>query len=86
MKTWQVKNPAQYFNIYFKYNFMLRNRSMKPIVLAGLAAAAYYAYTKMTPEQKENVFGSIRKTGKDLLGKLWPNADGTMRSEAPNQM
>ena len=53
---------------------MLRNRStMKPLVLAGLAAAAYYAYSKMTPEQKENVFGSIKKQGKDLLGKLMPN-------------
>jgi hypothetical protein len=48
----------------------MRNRSMKPIVLAGLAAAAYYAYTRMTPEQKEN----IKNKGKDLLGKLWPAA------------
>jgi hypothetical protein len=48
---------------------MIRNRSMKPLVLAGLAAAAYYAYKKMTPEQKD----SIKKQGKDLLGKLWPN-------------
>jgi hypothetical protein len=43
---------------------------MKPIVLAGLAAAAYYAYTRMTPEQKEN----IKNKGKDLLGKLGPAA------------
>jgi hypothetical protein len=49
---------------------------MTPIVLAGLAAAAYYAYTKMTPEQKENMFGSIKKTGKDLLGKIWPSQNG----------
>ena len=46
----------------------MRNRSMKPLMLAGLAAAAYYAYTKMTPEQKEN----IKNKGKDLLSKLWP--------------
>jgi hypothetical protein len=49
---------------------MISNRSMKPLVLAGLAAAAYYAYKKMTPEQKEN----IKKQGKDLLGKVWPGA------------
>ena len=55
---------------------MIRKRSMKPLVLAGLAAAAYYAYTKLTPEQKENMFGSIKKQGKDLLGKLWPSGDG----------
>ena len=47
-------------------------RIVKPLVLAGLAAAAYYAYTRMTPEQKENLFGSIKKQGKGLLGKLWP--------------
>jgi hypothetical protein len=47
-------------------------RIVKPLVLAGLAAAAYYAYTRLTPEQKENLFGSIKKQGKDLLGKLWP--------------
>lgn len=48
-------------------------KSVKPLVLAGLAAAAYYAYTKLTPEQKENIFGAIKKQGKDLLGKVWPS-------------
>jgi hypothetical protein len=62
---------------------MLRNRSMKPLVLAGLAAAAYYAYSKMTPEQKENIFGSIKRQGKDLLGKLRPSG---MTNNAGTQM
>ena len=57
---------------------MARNRSIKPLVLAGLAAAAYYAYTRMTPEQKENMFGSIKRQGKDLLGKLWPSGADTL--------
>jgi hypothetical protein len=48
-------------------------RIVKPLVLAGLAAAAYYAYTRLSPEQKEQMFGSIKKQGKDLLGKIWPN-------------
>ena len=61
---------------------MLRNKSaVKPLVLAGLAAAAYYAYTKMTPEQKENIFGSIKKQGKDLLGKLWPSGMESMNKQ-----
>ena len=55
---------------------MMRNRSMKPLVLAGLAAAAYYAYRKMTPEQKEN----IKNKGKDLLSKLWPPRDTSVGS------
>lgn len=66
---------------------MIRNRNaVKPLVLAGLAAAAYYAYTKMTPEQKENVFGSIKKQGKDLLGKLWPSGMDTMNQNTGNNM
>jgi len=65
---------------------MTRNRSVKPLVLAGLAAAAYYAYSKMTPEQKENMFGSIKKQGKDLLGKLWPSGADPMKNNTGNQM
>jgi hypothetical protein len=62
---------------------MLRNtRSVKPIVLAGLAAAAYYAYTRMSDEQKENIFGSIKKQGKDLLGRLWPSAPESTNGQA----
>jgi hypothetical protein len=64
---------------------MLRNKNaVKPLVLAGLAAAAYYAYTKMTPEQKENIFGSIRKQGKDLLGKFWPSGMDSANQQANN--
>lgn len=65
---------------------MIRNRSMKPLVLAGLAAAAYYAYSKMTPEQKENMFGSIKKQGKDLLGKLWPAGENAIQKTTENQI
>lgn len=65
---------------------MIRNRSVKPLVLAGLAAAAYYAYSKMTPEQKENMFGSIKRQGKDLLGRLWPAGNDAMKGNTGNQM
>lgn len=61
---------------------MLRNnRSIKPLVLAGLAAAAYYAYTKMSPEQKEDIFGTIKKQGKDLLGKIWPSDNDNQQTQ-----
>ena len=58
---------------------------MKPIILAGLAAAAYYAYTKLTPEQKENMFGSIKKQGKDLFGKLWPAGTDVSKTNTNNE-
>ena len=65
---------------------MVRNKTMKPLVLAGLAAAAYYAYSKMTPEQKENLVGSIKKQGKDLLGKLWPAGADAMKPNSDPQL
>ncbi len=65
---------------------MARNRSVKPLVLAGLAAAAYYAYTKMTPEQKENLLGSIKKQGKDLMDKLWPSGMESMKPQTNSEM
>lgn len=64
----------------------MARKSMTPIVLAGLAAAAYYAYTKMTPEQKENVFGSIKKTGQDLLSKLMPQAGDQTNTNGGSQV
>jgi len=64
----------------------MARKSMTPIVLAGLAAAAYYAYSKMTPEQKEQMFGSIKKTGKDLFGKLFPTSAEEVNTEPGSQM
>ena len=64
----------------------MARKSMTPIVLAGLAAAAYYAYSKMTPEQKQNVMGTIKKTGKDLLGKFMPSSPEPMKQDPDSQM
>lgn len=64
----------------------MARKSMTPIVLAGLAAAAYYAYSKMTPEQKQNVMGTIKKTGKDLLGKFMPSSPEQTKKDPDSQM
>ena len=42
---------------------MLRNKT--GLLLAGLAAFGYYKYSKMTPEQRNN----LMQKGKDLLNK-----------------
>ncbi|MBL7698956.1 MAG: hypothetical protein JNK79_12400 [Chitinophagaceae bacterium] len=64
----------------------MARKSMTPIVLAGLAAAAYYAYSKMSPEQKEQMFGTIKKTGKDLLGKLWPSSTEQVNKDTNSEV
>jgi hypothetical protein len=56
---------------------------MKKLLLAGLAAYAYYRYKKMSPEEKANITNKVKETGrsfsenlpsqlKDLLGKKTP--------------
>jgi hypothetical protein len=56
---------------------------MKKLILAGLAAFAYYKYKKMSPEEKANITNKVKETGskltenlpsqiKDLLGKKDP--------------
>jgi hypothetical protein len=45
---------------------MARKGGMSPLLLAGLAAAGYYAYTKMSPETKQNLLDK----GKKLVGNL----------------
>ena len=48
---------------------MLRNKT--GLLLAGLAAFGYYKYSKMTPEQKNN----LMQKGKDLLNKNFGGLD-----------
>ncbi|MEO5649624.1 MAG: hypothetical protein ABIR03_06840 [Ginsengibacter sp.] len=44
------------------------NKSTAPLLLASLAAFAYYKYSKMTPEKKND----LKEKGKDLLDKYVP--------------
>ena len=45
---------------------MTRKGGVSPLLLAGLAAAGYYAYTKMSPQTKQNLIAK----GKQLVGNL----------------
>ncbi|RYY49593.1 MAG: hypothetical protein EOO06_06735 [Chitinophagaceae bacterium] len=56
---------------------------MKKLLLAGLAAYAYYRYKNMTAEQKADITNKVKETGrkfseglptqlKDMLGKKEP--------------
>lgn len=40
------------------------------LLLAGLAALAYYKYNKMTAEEKEKLSESFKETGKKILDLL----------------
>ena len=43
------------------------------LLLAGLAAFAYYKYSKLSPDEKKNLFGSIKEKGKKLYDEYLPD-------------
>ncbi|MEO6813277.1 MAG: hypothetical protein ABI172_05065 [Ginsengibacter sp.] len=47
-------------------------KSSAPLLLAGLAAFAYYKYSKMSPEQKHDLAGSIKEKGRKIYEKYIP--------------
>ncbi len=51
---------------------MVQNKKTGPLLLAGLAAYAYYKYSKMTPEQKKDLTGNLKQKGQDLYDKYVP--------------
>ena len=65
---------------------LLGRRSVKPMVLAGVAALAYYAYTRMSEEQKRNLVDTVKKQGKDLLGRIMPGMNAKAADQAAGTM
>ncbi len=54
---------------------MLQNRKIPKggaLVLAGLAAFAYYKYSKMTPEQRDGLVGNLKEKGRKLFDQYAP--------------
>lgn len=47
---------------------------MKKLLLAGLAAFAYYKYNKMSPEQKKDLKDKVTREGKKLWEQINPSA------------
>ncbi len=43
------------------------------LLLAGLAAFAYYKYSKLSPEDKSNLVATIKEKGKKLYDQYLPN-------------
>jgi hypothetical protein len=53
---------------------MLRRLGSKPLLLAGLAAAGYYAYNKMSPQQRKDLVDK----GKKMVDGLSPQLKGVL--------
>lgn len=42
------------------------------LVIAGLAAFAYYKYSKLSEEEKRNIANDIKETGRNIMKELIP--------------
>jgi hypothetical protein len=42
------------------------------LVIAGLAAFAYYKYSKLTREEKNNIVTDLKETGRNIIKELIP--------------
>ncbi|MDO9375206.1 MAG: hypothetical protein V4725_01285 [Bacteroidota bacterium] len=72
-----------------KFSVMLQNmlgnrKSGGGLLLAGLAAFAWYKYSKMSPDQKTKLTSNLKEQGKKILGQVMPgmNTRGTTTNES----
>jgi len=42
------------------------------LVVAGLAAFAYYKYSRLTVAEKDRIHGDLREIGKNILQEVMP--------------
>ncbi len=49
-----------------------KERFFDILVIAGLAAFAYYKYSKLTSEEKSKIASDIRDTGRNIIKELIP--------------
>jgi len=43
------------------------------LILAGLAAFAYYKYSRLTPEEKHDLASNLKERGRKLFGQMARN-------------
>ena len=51
------------------------------LLLAGIAALAYYKYSKMSSEEKENLVGDLKAKGQKLYDEYMPEKYKSMFSK-----
>lgn len=56
------------------------------MVLAGVAALAYYAYNRMSEEQKRNIVDTVKKQGRDILGRIMPGMNAKNQDQMAGNM
>lgn len=52
--------------------FQNKKNSTGPLILAGLAAFAYYKYSKLSEDEKRNMVGDLKEKGRKLYEQYAP--------------
>lgn len=62
---------------------MIQNKKLPAggLLLAGIAAFAYYKYSKMSSEEKENLLGDLKSKGQKLYDEYMPEKYKSMFSK-----
>jgi len=80
---YNIKYDPTFFNL--KNKVMIRNmsgnRKVTGLVLAGLAAFAYYKYAKMSAEEKSNLANTIKEKGQRLWDQFIPGVKSAFAGE-----
>lgn len=65
---------------------MLRYGKAGPggLLLAGLAAFAYYKYSRMSPQQRKDMVDGLKEKGRKIFGQFMPGQDRTQTAGATN--
>jgi hypothetical protein len=65
-----------FYTILYKSYIMINNKRMPggagTLLAAGLAAFAYYKYSKMSDEQKQNLVGDLKEKAQNLYDQYMP--------------
>jgi hypothetical protein len=62
---------------------MMQNKKLPAggLLLAGIAAFAYYKYSKMSSDEKENLLGDLKAKGQKLYDEYMPEKYKSMFSK-----
>jgi len=63
---------------------MFGNKKTGGLILAGLAAYAYYKYNKMTEEEKRKMVGGLKEKGQKLYDQYVPSEIKNMFGKKEN--
>jgi hypothetical protein len=83
LKKWHDFLLSNSINKQLNRTIMLQ-RKTGGLILAGLAAYAYYKYNKMSPQEKEDLVGNLKEKGRKLVDQYLPENVKNMFSKGNN--